>query len=337
MVGVVSIGALIALAWLMMSFGELERFTNPRYRMALLSSNAAGLRRGAGVEYNGVPIGVIDKVSAGNDPQHPVRVEMLISQHVSLPKDMQVSVSAPLIGGSSMLRFADPVREPGATIEMHPKDGKGEITADLAGGGMFDSITAALDERMKPLLDSLEKFNRLADTYTAVGENMNALLLPQGEAALEAGEPPNLRTAVAKINKAIDEATEGLRLAKEWLNDEQLRTNVREAVSKAHELIDQATTAVDHYTKLAVSLQTDADELTKNLMRVTDQMAATLEDVRTLARKANAGEGTIGQMLNNPDLYNSLTEAAMRLERTLVEVQLFIQKVKAEGLPMKLF
>jgi hypothetical protein len=27
----------------------------------------------------------------------------------------------------------------------------------------------------------------------------------------------------------------------------------------------------------------------------------------------------------------------VRLERTLVEVQLFVQKVKAEGLPMKLF
>ena len=49
-----------------------------------------------------------------------------------------------------------------------------------------------------------------------------------------------------------------------------------------------------------------------------------------MARKANAGEGSLGMMLNNPDLYNALTDAAVRLERTLVEIQLFIQKVKAE-------
>lgn len=337
MVGVTSIGGLIALAGLLMSFGELDQYANPRYRVTLITTNAAGLRIGGPVEFNGVPVGVVDSVyTRTEDLQHPVRVQVAVNEDVAIPDDVETSVSTPLIGGSSLLRFTSPPRTPDASVTMLSKDGRAELTVELT-GGMLDSIAAALDDRMKPLMESLEKFNRLADTFTQVGTNLNMLMQPQSAEAIANGEKPNLRTAVVKINTAIDEATEGLRLAKQWLNDEQLRSDVKGAVTKANQLIEQATGAVDRYTKLAATLETDATDLTKRLANVADTMATTLEDVRTLARKAQAGEGSLGQMLNNPDLYNALTDAALRLEKTLVEVQLFVQKVKAEGLPMKLF
>jgi len=337
MVGVVSIGGMIALAALLMSFGEFDAITNPRYKVTLVANNAAGLRVGGGVEYNGVPVGSVDSVyTAEGDVLHPVRVQLAISDGVSLPNDLEASVTTPLIGGSALLRLISPPRSAVPHVVMLLKDGSATLTAELS-GGMFDSIAAALDERMKPLLESLGKFNKLADTFTQVGQNVNELLQPQDPKALGDGAPPNLRTAVLKLNTAIDEATEGLRLAKEWLNDQQLHNDARAAVAKASELIDKATGAVDRYTRLASTIEGRTDDLSKRLAVVADQLSATLEDVRGLARKANSGEGTVGQMLNNPDLYNSLNDAAIRLERTLVEVQLFIQKVKAEGLPMKLF
>lgn len=338
MVGLTSIGGMVALAALLMSFGELDRFTNPRYKITLLASNAAGLRKGGPVEFNGVPVGVIDSVyTRTEDALHPVRIQLAINDDVSLPANIQTTVTSPLIGGSAFLKFVTPSPPPQQPPPMIARDGRAELTVELVGGGMLDTIAAALDERMKPLMESLQKFNQLADTFTSVGENVNTLMQPQSPESLAGGEPPNLRTAVLKINAAIDEATEGLRLAKDWLNDEQLRNDVRGSVSKANQLIEQATGAVDRYTRLAAALETDAADMTKRLANVADQMARTLEDVRLLANKANAGEGTLGNMLNNPDLYNALTDAALRLERTLVEVQLFIQKVKAEGLPMKLF
>jgi phospholipid/cholesterol/gamma-HCH transport system substrate-binding protein len=320
----------------MFYFGELERFTKPRYHILLQTTNASGLRGGSPVEYNGVPVGVIDRIGIEANPQFPVGAHLLIQEHVRLPRNAEIAVSAPLIGGSAMLKVTAPPHSPGQAVDHYPTDGSAVITAELA-GGMLDSLGAQLDERMKPLMESLEKFNTLADEYTKVGANINAMLAEQGEAAIANGEPPNLRTAVTKINTAIDEATEGLRLAKQWLSDEQLNADVKSAVSKANQLIDQATSAVDHYTKLAGSLEKDANDLTRRMLTVADQLEATLENVQSLSAMARNGEGTLGQLLTNPDLYNSLNEAAVRLERTLVEVQLFVQKVKAEGLPMKLF
>jgi ABC-type transporter Mla subunit MlaD len=341
-VGIVSIAGLLALALLMFYFGELERFTNPRYGILLRTTNAAGLRGGSGVEFNGVPIGVVDRVVIGPDREYPVEVNLLIQRHVQIPRNVEVGVAAPLIGGSALLKLNEPLAaatSPATTsapVETLPTDGSARITAELA-SGMLDSLASQLEERMKPVLESLEKFNKLADTYTQVGDNLNAMLVEQGADAIANGEPPNLRTAVAKINTAIDEATEGLRLAKQWLDDEQLRADVKNAVSKANQLIDQATSAVEHYTKLAGSLEKDANDLTRRMLSVSDDVAATLENVKALSAMARNGEGTLGQLLTNADLYNSLNDAALRLERTLIELQLFIQKVKAEGLPMKLF
>ncbi len=65
-----------------------------------------------------------------------------------------------------------------------------------------------------------------------------------------------------------------------------------------------------------------------------DDAAATLEEVRTVARLAHDGEGTVARMLQDADLYDNLDDAAIRLERALREVELLVQKVKAEGIPI---
>src|SRR5207247_562591 len=194
---------------------------------------------------------------------------------------------------------------------------------------------AALDERMKPLLAGLDSFNKLSAKYIEVGDNLNALLKPQTTQDLANGETPNLNTAMIKLNAALDDVRGSLDLAKQWLGDEQIKNNAREAIEKARMLIDKSTTAVDRYTHLAETLQTDATDVRNRLLPVADTLAATLEDVRRLTRAASEGKGTLAQFLNNPDLYNSLNDAAVRLERTLTQAQLLIQKIQAEGLPVK--
>ena len=49
----------------------------------------------------------------------------------------------------------------------------------------------------------------------------------------------------------------------------------------------------------------------------------------------NRGEGTVGQLARNPELYNSVKDAADRLEMALRELQLRVQKYKDEGIPSK--
>lgn len=333
MVGITSIGALIGLAALLMSFGELDPLLNPRYKITIKTDNAAGLRPGGAIEYNGVPVGVVDSVYMEQDPQYPVRIICLVDEAIRIPAQVVPLATAPLIGGSATLQLA-PARD-AATDQFLPSDGSAVIEGPIL-GGLMAQITAQLDERMKPLTESLEHFNKLSETYVELGENLTDMLRPQSPEQIAGGEPPNIRTAVVKLNKALDDAGKALELARNFLGDEQLNADVRSAVNKANTLIDQATTAIQRYTQLAESLQKDTKSFVERMLPVADSLASTLEEVRRLSKLAAEGKGTVGQLLNNPDLYNSLNDAAIRIERTMVELQLLIDKLREEGVNINL-
>ena len=60
----------------------------------------------------------------------------------------------------------------------------------------------------------------------------------------------------------------------------------------------------------------------------------TIERLDVVLKQASEGEGTVGQLMSNPDLYRSLEEAARRLDRTLEQLELLLQKIRDEGLQL---
>ena len=326
-VGLASIVALLGLSWMLMSFGELDYFFTPRYQIEINTTDASGLRTGSGVEFNGVPIGVVDEVISQVSVEFPVLIRVLIDEHVRLPADVKPYASMPLIGSTAVLQFRrSDVHDPNFLAANNTA-----VMHEPMRGGMLAEITEQLNARMEPLMQSLERFNKLSDTFATLGENLNSLFLPQSEQEISAGASANVHTAVERLNIVLEQARQGLDLANSFLGDEQLRTDARTAVSRANQLIEQATTAIDNYTQLAQSLKQDSKELTQRLLPVADSLAVTLEEVRRVAKLAQDGKGTVGQMLNNPDLYNSLSDAVQRLDRTLAELQTLIQQMREEG------
>jgi phospholipid/cholesterol/gamma-HCH transport system substrate-binding protein len=331
LVGITSIVALVGLAVLLMLFGELDALVHPRYALNINTDHAMGLRPGSSVELNGVPIGVIDVIEVGDDPQFPVMMSALINDNVRIPTRATPYAATSLLGGASILEIEATGED--EAVDFFPTDGTATIQAPLK-IRMIEQITSELDARMKPLTESMERFNELAATYTEVGRNINEMVAMQREEDLAAGETPNLRTVVQKLYDVLDSTEEALALARDWLGDEQLRADAKAAVEKASTLIDQASETLDRFTELAGNLEADADELVKHIMPVADELSATLAEVRRLTTLATEGQGSVALMLNNPDLYHSLDDAAKRLEAALREIQLFMQKAKSEGLPI---
>jgi phospholipid/cholesterol/gamma-HCH transport system substrate-binding protein len=273
--------------------------------------NAAGLRSGSAIELNGVPAGHVKDVVNTNDPEYPVRVVANIDDEVLIP-DNAVPVSmASLLGGSATLMFD----APGGSVSMLPTDGRASMRGPIQSGLMREFSGA---------FEGLDDFRELA-------RNLNDLVSPVDPA--RQGETINLRTAVVTLNQVLDDVAEALVMAKTWLGDDLLRSDARTAVHNANILIEQATETMVQFADLAGRIQTDSESVSKHLAPVLDELASTLEEVHGLIARASAGQGTIAQLLNNPDLYVSLNDAAIRLERTFREVQLLIEKVKGDGLP----
>jgi len=354
LVGASTIAALAGLVGLLMRFGELDPLFHPRYTLTIQTTNAAGLRVGSPVDHNGVPVGTITEITTVSDPKFPVRLVAMIDEDTYLPDDSQPKATASLLGGSARLELNRPAGASPNVVTFFPTDGTATIRGGLA-GGLVDTLNEQLDKRMAPLTEALDSFNKLSATYIQLGENLNALVNPTGSPGTMPGANPtpgpgmpvtgtmpatypdtSLHSAIARMNAALADIQASAALAREFLSDESMRADVRESIRKAHELIEKASEAANRYTKLADSLERNSDQLVRAILPVADEMGSTLEDIRRLTRLASDGEGTVANLLKNPDLYNSLTDAAIRLERALVDFQLLIQKLKAEGVKIGL-
>lgn len=333
-VGIVTIIALTGLGGLLMMLGELDSLLRTRYAVTMNTNIAAGLRVGSPVELNGVPVGSVSEISLTLEkPEYPVRVVMMIDDRFDIPMDIVPRVEQSLIGGTTILQLRTPQRDAGTPFTVMAKDGKASLTAFQR--TLIEQIMAELDARTQGLTDSLASFNRLTETYIALGENLNDLVRRQDGDAIAQGETPNLHAAVARLNVVLERAASVVTRADEWLADEELRLSLHETLAGARRMIDTAAATFEQFTSTAVKLEADAGDMMLRLVPVADELAATLEEVRRLTRLASEGRGTVAQLLNNPDLYNALTDAAIRLERALIEAQLLMQKINAEGLPLR--
>ena len=343
LVGIASIGAVLGLIALLLLFGELDDLVRPRYLLTINTDHAAGLRPGSSVELNGVPIGMVNEITVTGGGAYPVQVTASIDRAVRIPANARPFAAASLLGGASLLQLeaqATP-KETG----FFPPDGSAIINAPIP-FRMIEQITAeldkrmeqigeALDQRMTSVYEALDDFKTLSDTYTEVGANLNTLFGPIDENVPADQPQANLRAVVKRLDEVLISTQDALQLAKLWLNDEKLREDAKTAVANASTLIDKTAQTLERYTQLAGSLEADADQLTERLLPVADELATTLSEVRRLTHAALEGEGTVAMLLKNPDLYNSLDDAAVRLEQALKDLRLFIQKAQAEGVPVQ--
>jgi phospholipid/cholesterol/gamma-HCH transport system substrate-binding protein len=292
LLGLASIAGLVALATLLLLFGELEAVLRPRYLLTIDCTNAVGLRAGSTIELNGVPVGQVDHVVTIQHPEFPVRILALIDRQVQIAEHVALYATSSLLGGSATLQLEAPA-SPGSPVLA--TDGSAHL-ADVIRSRLIAQLTSELDARMGPVVEAMKEFEMLA-------RNLNELVEPPDPARPR--DARTIRTAVETLNEVLQDM---------------------------HEALTRATATIDEFTRIAVGLETDAHTVVQQLTEVSEELTLTLQEARGLARKASSGEGTVGQLINNPDLYESLDDAADRMERTLRDLQLLLEKIRGDGL-----
>jgi len=297
-VGLTAIIALGGFASLLLLFGELASLWQKRYPIAVHANASAGLRVGSQVTVNGVVVGTITTIELDlDDRAFPVRIMALINERFDIPLDVRPSVGISLLGGGQRLDF------------LVPHDGA--VNTEIASrtsvtiiNGRFESLSDLIDHVKVAINDARGTFGKLDGLLASAGGAFENI----GEAAQQ---------AKATLTKADD-----------WLSDEQLREDLRGTIFNAR----QATAAI---SRVVEGVEQDAPKLMASLTRASDQVSKSLAEIDALLRQARDGPGTVGRLMSNPDLYNSLDDAARRLSGVLRQAQLLLEKIKQEGLDVK--
>lgn len=329
-IGAVSIAGLGGLATLLLLFGELSTVLERRYPVEVALNAAGGLRQGSLVTLHGVPIGLIETVGIStDDARYPVRVRAVVDTSIRIPDPSVPSVEASLLGSGARLelqpsglhdsgRWHEASQVPLLYGEYKPIDQK---------------LIDALDARLESVRGTLTNFDEFVKTYTTLGRNLNEIVQPLDAESADA--ETNLRTTVARLNKALSGADEAIALARQWLGDEALRADVKGAVTKANELISRSVDAVNVIGGLAANLDADREALVRELIQVFDEASGALQDVRSLLAQASTGSGTIGKLLRDAQLYDNLADTAKRLQSAMSAIQAVAERLKAEGIIIK--
>lgn len=300
LIGSTTLAALVGLAALLMLFGELDSLLKPRYALTIHTDHAAGLRSGSGIELNGVPIGAVESVLPGRDAEYPVLIVALIDTEARIPAGAVPYATASLLGGAATLQLEGlppPGEAPGAFL---PADGTARLSHRI-GIRLIEQIRAEFGANFGPFLE--------------LARNVNELLRPP-----EAGDPEaaraNLRTAVANANALLEET--------------------RESVIRLRSTLERVDASAGEFQSLAASLRDDAHRVTGELLPVLEGLSELVGETRQLANAAAHGQGTVAQLLNNPDLYQSLDDAMRSLDKLLEELTLLVEQLRREGIQVNL-
>jgi len=333
-VGVTGILGLVGLAALTVLFGYVPEMLQTGYPVTVHVATTAGLTQDSRVQLNGIDIGRVKTIGLRQDTSG-VEMTIQIDREQRIPADAQANVKSPPLGGSAVLLF----RHEGEPDGYLATDGSAVVYADTT--SMVDRLTDQIQQAIAGPAENFDQLTTQVDglitEWQAVGRNIKTLTQPRAAADVDRGDAVgNITTMVARADERLRDVKQVVDKAQAWLGDEQLRTDVKQAVANARSTAEKADAVLGKVDKQVDTLSEESVQLIRRYVAVADDASKTISTMQELLNTTRQGKGTAGKLLNDPALYNHLDDAAKRVSDALDEMQLLIQKLKAEGVQINL-
>ena len=260
-----------------------DLFTNYK-KLYVEYDNVEGVVKSAAVTLNGLVVGNISNITI-NQTTGKILVEL------------QVKTDFP-ISKSSTAAIYEPGFIAGKQIAIYPNYADKTVIAD--GDVLKGVITAGLTESLKEKLVPLqEKFEKVLLNVDKLLVGVNNVLDDKGQA--------DLKKTLSELSKTMEQFHKASQSANAILDEN--KGQIKGMVSNFNKVSSD-------FSKISDSLnKADLGQTVKNLQK-------TLANVDKIMANLQAGNGTMGKMLNDEALYNNLSKTSKELELLLEDVRL---------------
>lgn len=297
-VGIFVITAIFALIWLIFKFGDLPiRVSELRsFQVTVQFPTASGIQKNTPVYFCGYPVGNVTRVKPPEVLKDLKTGQFYHQTIVVLSIDREYDN----IPADVEIRLMS--RGLGSSyieLKTEPFDITQEEREFLAAGSQMQGSTGMTSEFFPE--ESQKKFEELADGFNILIKNTNEII----------GDPNN-------------------------------KENLKRILNNLSEATSQATQALKAFQQLSTTGTTTLKNADVRMKELTGAMVATSEELskataqfRIVLEKVNAGQGSLGRLVNDGRLYEDLLENSQQLQVLLEDLASLIADVNEGGLRSK--
>ncbi|MBT9537982.1 MAG: MCE family protein, partial [Nitrospirae bacterium] len=292
------------LTYMTFKVGGFEWVKKKGYVVYAEFKNIGGLDEKTRIKVAGVDAGTIEKIELRNGR---ARLTLRIDRNVVLYSDASVGVKSTGLLGDKYLELKIGSQQP-----------------PLKDGDTIKNVVEIvdIDDLVRNLTDVSTNINNFA---SALNESIGT---PEGKAALKESIL-NLRDITAGLKDTIS------------VNDKKMRKaldNINNFIASIHDLVEKnkepLTATIGNVKDFSDSLKKDGPDLVANLGKASEELKAMIEENRpsiksatesidTISKKIADGEGSIGKLVKDDRLYESLNKAAEGVNKQLGAIDRF--------------
>lgn len=249
-----------------------------------------GLQTSNPVVLNGFKIGQVKSVELLDGGRSGLLVTMIVYEDVQIPRDSRAALkSADLLG----------------SMQIDIKLGKSSVMAQ-SGDTLTPSIEGDLVDEVNAQLRPIKvKAESLISSVDSVIRVIEVILNPESQA--------NLIASFSGIKNAVTSLEQTTFRLDTLIREERMR------ISAIFQNIENITHTLSHnsdnLTRIIENFAAISDNLAKADVALTiNQANEVLSEVKVIVEKINSGEGSMGLLINDDQLYNKLEMAADNLD-----------------------
>lgn len=254
--------------------------------------NVEGLEPSSPVSINGLKVGQVDKIIPfiGKDSRVSFVVQVHVDDQYQFSKQSTLEVFEPgLMSGKQMrvnLVYGTPFAKDGDTLKS----------------GSELSMLNSLSSQVGPVKDQLQSVLKRVDSLT---NNANKLLDDQNRA--------EIKSLLASLNRTVASFEGTSRQTNALLSNNDPR--LQKVLDNASLATVSAKNAMDKYGNVADKIEVD------KLNNAIDKLATTSDQLNNVIAGIQKGDGSLGKLVKDEELYNNLTKTSDNLNKLVEDMK----------------
>jgi len=320
-IGIITLVTLAIMIW-GFQYMKGKNLLSKGYTFEASYPDVEGISVASPVQINGLPVGNVSSIRVNPNDVKSMIVTFDIEGDFQLPTSTKALIASPsgVVGSKRIILSYDQICDGTNCLEGGEmlEGGYRGIISTLVSGDEIDGVLSGLRTNLGPMMDSILLKVAGEEAENSIASSMRNMDLLSA----------NLASATGQLNRLLSQSTENIT---ETMSNIAVVTG---SFAKTHEDLEKLITnfsalsedlaSADLGATLSKTTETieGANSLLSSLESTVDKTSTSLTSVNSLLQKIDTGQGTMGRLMNDPEIYHNLKATSEHLALLLQDLRL---------------